>query len=117
MSATSATGPPTAGPTDAELSAGAQARQRIRSGFSGPTSGMAAGLVQANLIAVPADWAFEVLLFAQRNPQPCPVIDVVEPGQVESVLAPGSDLRTDLPGYRIWRDGYLSDEEIGRAHV
>ena len=110
MSATSATGPPTAGPTDAELSAGAQARQRIRSGFSGPTSGMAAGLVQANLIAVPADWAFEVLLFAQRNPQPCPVIDVVEPGQVESVLAPGSDLRTDLPGYRIWRDGYLSDE-------
>ena len=59
MSATSATGPP-----DAGLSAGAQARLRIRRGFSGPTSGMAAGLVQANLICVPADWAFDVLLFA-----------------------------------------------------
>src|SRR5699024_2518691 len=105
MSATSATGPPAA-----ELSAGAQARLRIRRGFSGPTSGMAAGLVQANLICVPADWAFDVLLFAQRNPKPCPVIDVVEPGQVESALAPGSDLRTDLPGYRIWQDGRLSDE-------
>ena len=105
MSATSATGPPAAG-----LSAGAQARLRIRRGFSGPTSGMAAGLVQANLICVPADWAFDVLLFAQRNPKPCPVIDVVEPGQVESALAPGSDLRTDLPGYRIWQDGRLSDE-------
>src|SRR5690625_7630085 len=68
MSATSATGPPAAG-----LSAGAQARLRIRRGFSGPTSGMAAGLVQANLICVPADWAFDVLLFAQRNPKPCPV--------------------------------------------
>src|SRR5699024_12882411 len=51
-----------------------------------------------------------VLLFAQRNPKPCPVIDVVEPGQVESALAPGSDLRTDLPSYRIWQDGRLSDE-------
>src|SRR5699024_2369315 len=102
MSATSATGPPAAG-----RSAGAQARLRVRRGVSGPTSGMAAGLVQANLICVPADWAFDVLLCAQRNPKPCPVIDVVEPGQVESALAPGSDLRTDLPSYRIWQDGRL----------
>src|SRR5699024_8768722 len=107
--AMSATGPPEAGPA-AELSAGAQARLRIRRGFSGPTSGMAAGLVQANLTCVPARWALDVLLVAQRNPIPSPVFDAVEPGQVESALASGSDLRTYLPGYRIWQDGRLSDE-------
>ncbi|MCI4011506.1 putative hydro-lyase [Brevibacterium sp. ZH18] len=90
--------------------AGAEARARIRAGFAGPTSGMAPGLVQANLISVPADWAFDVLLFTQRNPKPCPVIDVLEAGQVESALAPGSDIRTDIPGYRVWENGALSTE-------
>ncbi|GAA1531897.1 putative hydro-lyase [Brevibacterium picturae] len=94
----------------AEASVGAQARERIRAGSAEPTSGLAPGLVQANLIAVPADWAFDMLLFAQRNPKPCPVIDVLEPGQVESALAPGSDLRTDIPGYRLWENGALVDE-------
>ncbi|MDN6124708.1 MAG: DUF1445 domain-containing protein, partial [Brevibacterium sp.] len=90
--------------------AGAAARQSIRAGATGPTSGLAPGLVQANLIAVPADWAFDMLLFAQRNPKPCPIVDVLEPGQVESALAPGSDLRTDIPGYRVWENGSLIDE-------
>lgn len=90
--------------------AGAESRTRIRDGLTGPTSGMAPGLVQANLISVPAEWAFNVLLFTQRNPKPCPVIDVLEPGQVESVLAPGSDIRTDIPGYRIWENGELTGE-------
>ena len=94
----------------AKTSAGALARERIRAGSTEPTSGLAPGLVQANLIAVPADWAFDMLLFAQRNPKPCPVIDVLEPGQVESALAPGSDLRTDIPGYRLWENGSLVDE-------
>ncbi|GAA2098017.1 putative hydro-lyase [Brevibacterium salitolerans] len=101
--------------------AGAEARARIRQGDTRPTSGMAPGLVQANLIAVPADWAFDVLLFAQRNPQPCPVIDVLEPGRVESALAPGSDLRRDIPRYRVWEHGELSAEiddatEVWAAH-
>ena len=89
---------------------GFAARELIRHGFTGPTSGMAPGLVQANLIAVPADWAFDVLLFTQRNPKPCPIVDVLEPGQVESALAPGSDLRTDIPRYRVWEDGELTGE-------
>nr|WP_234946162.1 putative hydro-lyase [Agrococcus sp. Marseille-P2731] len=79
-------------------------------GASEATSGIAHGLVQANLIAVPADWAFETLLFAQRNPKPCPVLEVLEAGRVESRLAPGSDIRTDIPRYRIWRDGELAEE-------
>lgn len=89
---------------------GARARARIRAGATDPTSGLAPGLVQANLIAVPVDWAFDMLLFAQRNPKPCPVIDVLEPGQVESVLAPGSDIRTDIPRYRLWENGELVEE-------
>lgn len=95
---------------DTMRAAGAEARARIRTGFDGPTSGMAPGLVQANLISVPADWAFDVLLFTQRNPKPCPVVDVLEPGQLASALAPGSDIRTDIPGYRIWENGTLTDE-------
>lgn len=94
----------------ADVSAGAQARARIRDGATEPTSGLAPGLVQANLIAVPADWAFDMLLFAQRNPKPCAVIDVLEPGQVESMLAPGSDIRTDIPRYRLWTNGELVEE-------
>jgi uncharacterized protein YcsI (UPF0317 family) len=86
------------------------ARAAYRAGRVAPTSGVAHGLVQANLISVPADWAYDVLLFAQRNPQPCPVLEVLDAGAVESRMAPGSDLRTDIPAYRIWRDGELAEE-------
>ncbi len=59
---------------------------------------------------MPADWAYEVLLFAQRNPKPCPVLDVSDAGSPTTTLAPEADLRTDLPRYRIWRDGELVAE-------
>jgi len=85
-------------------------RARFRDGLVTPTAGLAAGHTQANLIAVPADWAYEVLLFAQRNPKPCPVLDVTDPGSPRTVLAPDADLRTDLPAYRIWVDGALAEE-------
>ncbi|WP_029149646.1 putative hydro-lyase [Microbacterium indicum] len=88
------------------------ARAAYRAGRVEPTSGVAHGLVQANLISVPADWAYDVLLFAQRNPKPCPVLEVLDAGAVESRLAPGSDLRTDIPSYRIWRDGELAEETV-----
>jgi len=93
-----------------QLAAARAARAAYRDGRSEPTSGIAAGLTQANLIAVPADWAFETLLFTQRNLKPCPVLEVIEQGQVSSVLAPGSDIRTDIGRYRIWRDGELASE-------
>ncbi|AJP05543.1 hypothetical protein TU94_05800 [Streptomyces cyaneogriseus subsp. noncyanogenus] len=93
------------------------ARARIREGLAGPTAGVAAGRTQANLIAVPADWAYDVLLFCTRNPQPCPVLDVTDAGSWTTVLAEGADLRTDLPRYRVWRDGELVDEPTDvRAH-
>jgi uncharacterized protein YcsI (UPF0317 family) len=75
-----------------------------------PTAGVCDGFVQANLMVVPAEAAFDFLLFCQRNPRPCPIIEVVEAGRVEPSCAPGADLRTDLPGYRVYRDGRLAEE-------
>jgi len=91
---------------------GAEARAEIRAGrFRRPTSGVAPGYVQANLAILPRDVAFDFLLFCQRNPKPCPVLEVLEPGQVEArITAPGSDVRTDTPRYRIYREGELEAE-------
>ncbi len=77
-----------------------EVRQQIRSNaWRGITSGVAPGHVQANLAILPKDLAFDFLLFCQRNPKPCPVLEVIEPGQVEPVLTtPGADIRTDASG-------------------
>ncbi len=100
------------------LSCGRQVRQLARCGeWTGPTSGLAPDLLQANLVVLPADWAFEFLLFCQRNPKPCPVLEVTDPGDPEPrQLAPGADLRTDLPRYRVYEHGKLVAEpsEIGQ---
>ena len=93
------------------------ARARFREGLTCATAGVAAGHTQANLISVPADWAYDMLLFCQRNPKPCPVLDVTDAGSTSTVLAEGADLRTDLPRYRVWRDGELVEEPTDvRAH-
>nr|WP_221203158.1 putative hydro-lyase [Modestobacter versicolor] len=88
----------------------ATARGRFRAGVAVPSSGWAPGHTQANLVVLPRDWAWDMLLFGQRNPQPVPLLDVTDPGAVGTVLAAGADLRTDLPRYRVWRDGELVDE-------
>lgn len=92
------------------LAASRAAREAARSSAATPTAGLAPGMVQTNMISLPRDWAFDFLLYAQRNPQACPVLDVIEAGGVESALAPGSDLRTDIGLYRVWRDGALAEE-------
>jgi uncharacterized protein YcsI (UPF0317 family) len=91
---------------------GAEVRNACRTGaLAGPTPGLAMGFVQANLVIVPNEFAFDFLLFCQRNPKPCPLLDVTEAGSPEpKAVAPGADLRTDLPTYRVWRDGRLTDE-------
>ncbi|EAX48251.1 protein of unknown function DUF1445 [Thermosinus carboxydivorans Nor1] len=78
-----------------------------------PTSGMAKGYAQANLVVLPKDLAFDFLLFAQRNPKPCPILDVTEVGSPEPALvAPGSDLRYDIPKYRVYVKGQLVEEVL-----
>jgi len=86
-------------------------RDLIRAGqWKTPTTGVAKGFVQANLVMLPRDAAFHFLLFCVRNPKPCPVLDVLEPGQWEPGIARGADLRTDLPRYRVYSDGELTEE-------
>src|ERR1043166_1214032 len=91
---------------------GSEVRRLARSGkLTGPTAGLALGYVQANLVVVPRDLAFDFLLFCQRNPKPCPVLDVTEPGSPEPrQIAPGADLRTDLPRYCVYQHGNLTEE-------
>jgi uncharacterized protein YcsI (UPF0317 family) len=82
-------------------------RAACRSGaFAGPTSGHAPGFVQANMVILPWDWAGEFREFCARNPQPCPVLEVLAAGDSEPKrIAPGADVRSDLPRYRVFRDG------------
>ena len=83
----------------------ADARARFRAGLRVPTAQFAPGFTQANLIALPEQAAGEFELFACRNPKPCPLLDITAPGSPLTRLAPGADLRTDLPAYRVWRNG------------
>lgn len=78
--------------------------------FTGSTAGIASGYVQTNLMIVPREYAFDFLLFCQRNPKSCPLVEVLEPGQFSPVCAQDADLRTDLPGYRIYENGQLLHE-------
>ena len=81
-------------------------------GWKGVTSGLAPGHVQANLAILPKSLAFDFMLFCQRNPKPCPLLEVLEPGRFEpEQTAPGADLRTDIPSYRIFKDGQIVGEE------
>src|SRR5437762_7196229 len=98
---------------------GAEVRRLTRAGeLTSPTPGLALGYVQTNLVVVPRDLAFDFLLFCQRNPKPCPLLDVTEPGQAEPrAVAPGADLRTDLPCYRLFRDGELIEEPKSIEHL
>lgn len=86
------------------------ARSLFRHGLRTPTAGWSAGYTQANLIAVPSDYAYDLLLFAQRNPKPCPLLDVLEPGVHGGPLFPDGDVRTDIPAYRVYVDGDLVAE-------
>jgi uncharacterized protein YcsI (UPF0317 family) len=102
--------PATASAGDTGRVSPSAARHQYRDGLVRPTSGWATGFTQANLVVLPREWAFDMLLFAQRNPQPVPLLDVTDPGSSGTALAPDADLRTDLPRYRVWRDGEVVDE-------
>ncbi|WP_076997700.1 putative hydro-lyase [Variovorax sp. KK3] len=87
-------------------------RLAARSGqLDSHTSGLAAAQVQANLVILPQVHAADFLRYCQANPKPCPLLGVSEPGNPSlPALGDDIDLRSDLPRYRVWRDGELVDE-------
>src|SRR5579872_4194842 len=87
-------------------------RALIRAGrFRGASSGLGVGYAQATFVAVPERLALDFMIFCQRNPQPCPILEVIEPGtSVVRKLAPGADVRTDMAKYRVIKAGQIVAE-------
>jgi uncharacterized protein YcsI (UPF0317 family) len=92
--------------------AGHAARLMIRRGqHTGPTSGLAPGHVQGNLVILPAVLAADFAAFCRLNPKPCPLLAISAPGDWRlPALADDLDIRTDLPRYRVWQNGRIADE-------
>jgi uncharacterized protein YcsI (UPF0317 family) len=81
-----------------------------RGEWRGTTGGHCPAFQQANVVILPQEAAAEFAAFCTRNPRPCPVIEILPPGDPEPVhSAPGADLRSDVPGYRVYRKGELAE--------
>jgi uncharacterized protein YcsI (UPF0317 family) len=100
------------------FSTAADLRRAIRtSQFTGPTAGCAPGYVQTNLVVLPAEAAAEFAQFCKLNDRPCPLVAQMPQGAYEPAdVAPGADLRTDVPKYRVFRHGVLEPHEPTDIH-
>ena len=89
-----------------------QMRHLIREGkFTEPTSGLCPGYAQANLIILRKEHAYDFLLFAQRNPKACPVLEVLDTGsRFTKFVAKDCDIAKDFPKYRIYEKGVCTGE-------
>ena len=89
-----------------------EARTKIRKGeITTQTSGMCNGYAQANLCILPKKYAYDFLLFASRNPTSCPILEVLDEGsRYTRYMADHADIATDIPKYRIYRNGVLTEE-------
>jgi len=77
----------------------------------GNTSGYAAGYVQCNIVILPASWAGDFLKFCQLNPKPCPLVAMAaQPGDFSLPTLGDIDIRSDVPSYRLFEDGVMTDE-------
>ena len=96
-----------------------EVRQRIRKGeITGHTSGLAPGCVQGNVAILPQALASDFLRFCQLNPKPCPVLAVGAPGDPAlPALGADIDMRSDVPRYRVFRDGALVEEPTDIRHL
>lgn len=90
----------------------AEVRRKIRNGeITGQTSGMCPGYAQANLVILPKDLAYDFLLFTQRNPASCPVLEVSDVGSRSlRYMAKDADIAKDIPKYRVYEKGVLTGE-------
>ncbi len=87
-------------------------RSVIRLGqWGGHTSSLAPGFVQGNVVILERCYADDFLRYCLRNPKPCPVLNVSDPGApILTKMGKDIDIRTDVPRYRMWRNGVLEAE-------
>lgn len=100
-----------------DIESPAEARRIIRAGdYAGHTAGVAPDYVQGNLCILPREMALEFAAFCQRNPKPCPLIGMGAPGDPSLPDLGDIDIRTDVPRYRVFKDGKLVEEptDIGK---
>ena len=103
---------------DYATAAPAAVRELIRQGkLTGPTTGFCDGYAQGNLVVLPKALAWDFLLFCQRNPKSCPLLEVADAGERSfSRFAPGSDIARDVPRYRIYKNGVFAEETTDVSH-
>ncbi|MFM0170884.1 putative hydro-lyase [Paraburkholderia sediminicola] len=87
-------------------------RQSVRNRqFKGPTAGHCGEYAQANLAILPRAYSEDFLRFCVGNPRACPLLAVGEAGQFHlPALGRELDVRVDVPGYNVYRDGVLSEQ-------
>ena len=97
----------------------AEVRQLIREGrITTQTSGMCDGYAQGNLLVLPMAQAYDFLLFTQRNPKSCPVLEVGDVGsRLVKRMANGGDIARDIPKYRVWENGVMTGEYTDVSHL
>jgi uncharacterized protein YcsI (UPF0317 family) len=102
-----------------EMMTPVELRRQSRAGtFTNQTSGLCPGFTQANLVILPKRQAYDFLLFAQRNPKPCPILEVADAGARQlQTFAKDVDLARDFPKYRVYRHGELVDEPTDVADL
>ena len=96
-----------------------EARLLFRSGqYAGYTSSFSKGHVQANLCILPQQYAFDFATYCHRNPKPCPLIAIGDVGDPYlPMLGEDLDIRTDVPRYRVFRNGEVMEEPTDIKHL
>ena len=95
------------------------ARLAIRAGsITGNTAGLAPGYVQGNIVILPAEHAEMFADFCRLNQRSCPLLATSLPGDPTlPALGADIDMRHDLPGYRVFRDGEPTEEVTDIAAI
>jgi len=96
-----------------------EARLLFRAGkYDGYTSSFCAGYIQANLGILPAKYAFDFATYCQRNPKACPLLAIGDVGDpFLPMLGEDLDIRTDVPRYRVFREGEVVEEPTDIKHL
>ena len=88
-----------------------QCRHLIRDNqYCGPTPGLGGGYLQANLVILPQDIAEDFQEFARLNPKPCPLLEILGPGETQLTTIADADVTTDFPAYRVFEYTSVTEE-------